>query len=66
MEFNREWLERFKYAHMIHHKLLLYCSTAPQFSDAEIMGNILISSVLFAETFTRNTLNASTPNAQLI
>lgn len=58
MEFNREWLERSKYAHMIHQRLWRYWNTASQFSDAEIIGNILISSILFAGICTRNTLDA--------
>lgn len=58
MEFNREWLERSRYAHMIHQKLWRYWNTSQQFSDVEIIGNILISSILFAGISTRNTLDA--------
>jgi len=58
MEFNREWLERSKYVHMVHQRLWRYWNTASQFSDAEIIGNILISSILFAGISTRNTLDA--------
>lgn len=58
MEFNREWLERSRYAHMIHQKLWRYWNTSQQFSDVEIIGNILISSILFAGVSTRNTLDA--------
>lgn len=58
VEFNREWLERSRYSHMIQQKLWRYWNTASQFSDAEIIGNILISSILFAGISTRNTLDA--------
>ena len=58
MEFNREWLERSQYAHMIRQKLWRYWDTASQFSDTEIMGNLLISGILFAGISTRSTLDA--------
>ncbi|OAL82811.1 tyrosine-type recombinase/integrase [Acinetobacter sp. SFA] len=58
IEFNREWLERSKYVQMIHQKLWRYWNTAQQFTDIEVIGNILISSILFAGISTRNTLDA--------
>ena len=48
IEFDREWLERSQYAHRIQQKLWRYWNTAQQFSDEEVIGNVRISSILFA------------------
>ena len=57
LEFDREWLQRC-HAHLMQQKLWRYWHTARQFSDVEIIGNVLISSILFAGVFTPNTLDA--------
>lgn len=42
---------------MIPQKIWRYWNTVQQLSDAEGIGNILISSILFAGISTRNTLD---------
>lgn len=58
IEFDREWMERSQYAHRIQQKLWRYWNTAQQFSDEEVIGNVLISSILFAGISASNTLDA--------
>ena len=58
MEFDREWLQRSSYARGIHQKICRYWNTAQRFSDEEVFGNVLISSILFAGVSTPHTLDA--------
>lgn len=58
LEFDREWLQRSSYASGIHHQICRYWNTAQHFSDEEVIGNVLISSILFAGVSTPNTLDA--------
>lgn len=58
LEFDREWLQRSSYASGIHHQICRYWNTAQHFSDEEFIGNVLISSILFAGVSTPNTLDA--------
>ncbi|MGN9714499.1 site-specific integrase [Acinetobacter variabilis] len=58
MVFDREWLHRAKHAYHLHQKLWRYWHTATQFSEEEVIGNVLLSSILFAGISTPNTLDA--------
>ena len=42
---------------MIPQKIWRYWNTVQQLSDAEVIGNILISSILFTGNLTRNILD---------
>jgi len=58
IEFDREWLQRSSYTSGIHQKNCRYWNTAQHFSDEEVIGNVLISSILFAGVSPPNTLDA--------
>lgn len=57
LEYDRDWLQRSKHAHLVQHKLWRYWHTARQFSEDEIIGNVLISSILFAGVSAPNSLD---------
>lgn len=58
MVFDRAWLQRSKHIHMLHQQLRRYWDTASQFSQDEVIGNVLLSSILFAGISTQQTLDA--------
>lgn len=58
MVFDREWLQRSHHIHILHDKLRRYWDTTTQFSKDEVIGNVLLSSILFAGISTQNTLDA--------
>ncbi|WP_216937811.1 site-specific integrase [Acinetobacter sp. BY484] len=58
MVFDRGWLQRSKHAYHLHQKLWRYWHTATEFSEEEVIGNVLLSSILFAGISSPNTLDA--------